>query len=693
VRVWTLVLGLALVLACTDARSETATDLGVRDLPTKIDLYFLLDSYKSKIGDVPSKYMKTYQISTASVPGTAKFARSSGSSAEVSSTGLIKPKTTVWYKGDGYWTTAPIEGAETRIDYTEGLSVIKVTGDNFTHLINVTVRDYSDIYADDLIDEVVPNITAGGLTELQKLQNITKWVAHNTNYCVNYQGYVSMLIHKCGDCWASTSTIIAFCKKAGIDATSRRGNQDALSGSGHMNAIAYIGDTFYIAEAGYSGNAPRMWSVYEEPMGFSVSSGSIYQYDGRNASVVLPTKIGTTNITGLGKKEHVQVFMNSNFEALHISSSITKIVTGCLYGEEKLTKITVDPNSNSFEADDNVLYTKGKETLLFTPYNKKSVTIPSTTKKIEYTALSKLTLDRLVIPGNVKRLCLAAFYQTTIGEMIFESGLENIGETAFQYLSTPKIVLPDTVKIMGLAPWNYCKVDEIVLPKNITEIPIGCFDGCTVTHVEIPDKVTNIGEQAFHSNSRLRNVTIPVSVNHVGKNNFNTCNNLTDIYYMGTERQWNSIVFETPLPETITVHFNPNATDDGGDTDAGKVAGIVIGVLAGAAIVVGVIIGVLLAVREKKNGGSSPAKVESGQAKAAQPVSTSAPSSSFQAGAGVYSTPAPAPARAPASAKPSYLARGAPAPAPRPAPRPPAAQSRPAPATPPRGRPAPPPRY
>lgn len=682
-----------------------------RDLPTTLDLYFLVDSYKSKIGDIPSKYLKSYQVSTSSVPGTASFRLAKGSTAEVSSSGLIKPKATVWYKGDGFWTTAYIEGAETRIDYDEGLTVVRVTGTNFTHDINVTVRDYSKIYADDKIIDVLAEIAPSGLTQLQIFQNITKWVAHNTDYCVNYQGYTSMLIHQCGDCWASTSTIVAFSKKAGIDATSRRGNQDGGAGSGHMNAIAYIGDSFFIGEAGYTGSRPRHWSVYEEPMGFSVSGSSIYQYDGRNASVIVPSVIGTRTITTLGGKERTQVFMNSNFQALHITAGIQNFVSGCLYGETTLTKITVDSDSESLEAEDDMLFTKGKKILLFTPYNKNSVTIPKTTTKIDYTALSQLKLDKLVIPGNVKKFELAAFYQSKIGEMKFESGLENIGETAFQGMSTPKMVLPDTVKKIGPGAWWNANVSEVVLSKEITELPVGCFDGCYITHIEIPDGVRDIGQQAIHSNSKLRNVTIPVSVSHVGQTNFINCKNLTDIYYMGTERQWGQIIFDTPLPEEITVHFNPNAKDDGGDIN---VAGVVFGTLIGASIVIGVIIGVILAVREKRNGGASPAKVEAGQAKTAQ--ASSAP------------TPAPAPASAPAPAQPSYgtsaprsqpsyMARAAPAaaapaaaagpgmygrPAPRPAPRAPAAQTRPAPATPPRGgrpapaprgRPAPPPRY
>jgi len=690
-RVWALFLGLAFVLAATDALRD--------ELPTTLDLYFLVDSYKSKIGDIPSKYLKSYQVSTASVPGTAKFGRSKGSSAEVSTTGLIKPKATVWYKGNGYWTTAPIEGAETRIDYEEGLTVVKVTGTNFTHEINVTVHDYSLVYADDKIAEVLPQIAYSGLTELQKFQNITKWVAHNTDYCVYYQGYTSMLIHQCGDCWASTNTIVAFSKKAGIEATGRRGNQDGGAGSGHMNALAYIGDSFYIGEAGYTGTRPRGWSVYEEPMGFSISGSSIYQYDGKNASVILPSVIGTRNITGLGKAEHTQVFMNSNFEALHFTAGIQTVVSGCLYGEDKLTKITVDPNSEYLEAVDNVLFTKGKKTLIFTPYNKKSVTIPDTTTKIEYTALAHLTLDRLVVPGSVKRFMLAAFYESKIGELIIEDGLENVGETAFQGVSTPKIALPDTVKTMGLAPWWKANVSEVVLPKEITELPVGCFDGCYITHIEIPDKVRDIGEQAIHSNYKLRNVTIPVSVTHVGKTNFLNCPNLTDIYYMGTENKWSQINFETPLPEGITVHFNPDAKDD--DDGEVNVAGVVFGVLIGASMLIGVVVGVILAVREKKNGGVSPAKVEAGQAKAAQPASAPAPAPA------AAHAPAPAPAPASAPAQPSYLARGAPAPGmyggsaaaapapaarPRPAPRAPAAQNRPAPATPPRGRPAPAPR-
>jgi len=452
--------------------------------------------------------------------------------------------------------------------------------------------------------------------------------------------------------------------------------------------------------------------VYEEPYGFSVSGNIIYQYDGRNRSVTIPNQLGTRNITQLGRKERTPVFMQENFTELHISANLTTIASGCLYGEKALQVITVDPKSQSFETVNNVLYTMNKKTLIFTPTNTKSLTIPSTTTRIAYTALGFLVLDELHIPGNVKVFELAAFYSSKIGTLTFEDGLEELGDSAFQSLSTPKMVIPDTVTKLGPAPWYNCNVTDVVLPKNIVALPIGCFHGSYVTHIEIPDKVRDIGEQAIYSCYKLLNVTVPVSVTHVAKNNFVSCSKLTDIYYKGTESQWNRIVFDMAIPETITVHFNPNAVDSGPNGEGEvNVAGAVIGALIGATFLIGIIIGAILVVREKRNG-DSPAKVEAGQSKAAQataapaPQPTAAPAATYGQPAPMYGQPAPMmygqPAPAPRPAPRGPPAQNRPAPAPRPAPRGPPAQNRPAPAprpaprgpaTPPRGRPAPPPRY
>lgn len=90
-----------------------------------------------------------------------------------------------------------------------------------------------------------------------------------------------MIIMKGGDCWASTDAIIALCNKVGIKAHSRNANRDAGAGSGHMNAVAKIGNSYYICEAGYDEKAPRDYNIakYDEPYIFSTWNDEATVYD------------------------------------------------------------------------------------------------------------------------------------------------------------------------------------------------------------------------------------------------------------------------------------------------------------------------------------------------------------------------------------------------------------------------------
>ena len=74
---------------------------------------------------------------------------------------------------------------------------------------------------------------------------------------------------------------------------------------------------------------------------------------------------------------------------------------------------------------------------------------------------------------------------------------------------------------------------------------IGIGD-CTDTDIIIPtrssdgDLVTSIDSAAFRNES-ITSITIPVCIEEIGRNAFNGCSALTDVYYEGTTTQWENI--------------------------------------------------------------------------------------------------------------------------------------------------------
>jgi len=539
-----LIVGLAFLLAFVDA------------FPSSVDLYYVPSTYSSKVS-LPSGYPNTYQLTgLCSSPKISV----SGSTATCTNAGLISAKTSV------------------------GVTNVTVTCDGKESKIKVKVNDYSDIYAGNLRDEILAKIITKKMTKLQKLQNITTWVGKNTDYCVNYQGWKSMLIMECGDCWASTSTIIELGTKAGLNVWSRRGNQDGGAGSGHMNAIAYFDDTFYIAEAGYSGKRPRGAHVYEEPLGFSRSGSTIYQYDGFDTSVTIPSKIGNYNITTLGNGK-ANVFTKI-ITKLKIPASISLIRKAALYNTKSLKKIEVDSKSEYYTMSGNHLYTKNKTTLVYTYANTTQAKIDPMTTTIGYVSLGYCNFTYLLIPSTVKMLDMACLYNTYAQYFKIEEGLEVLGETAFQGFHTQRVVLPNSIKDMGLAPFYQSYVYEVILPRNLTEIPVGFFQGSYIKSIHIPATVEVIGEQAFYNCYSLRNITVPSSVKVIGAKAFGT--QIKDIYYTGSQSEWNRIKSNFTVPNGTTVHFNSEPESSifiessswpfYPDPDAGSVVSSVLGI-------------------------------------------------------------------------------------------------------------------
>ena len=109
------------------------------------------------------------------------------------------------------------------------------------------------------------------------------------------------------------------------------------------------------------------------------------------------------------------------------------------------------------------------------------------------------------------------------------------------------------------APWvDYRNsISSIVIEKGVTSIGDYAFDYCmNCTNVFVSGTVTSIGDYAFDLCDSITGLTIPVSVTSIGDYAFFHCIEIEDVYYLGSEKQWNNISIGIGnIFTTATIHF------------------------------------------------------------------------------------------------------------------------------------------
>ena len=94
------------------------------------------------------------------------------------------------------------------------------------------------------------------------------------------------------------------------------------------------------------------------------------------------------------------------------------------------------------------------------------------------------------------------------------------------YLSYCIYQKPDETKYVEITRCDYNAKGAVEIPTKIKDI-----------------KVTSIGNEVFFGCSELTSIEIPSSVTSIGNFAFWFCSGLKDVYYTGTQEQWNAISF------------------------------------------------------------------------------------------------------------------------------------------------------
>ncbi len=208
-------------------------------------------------------------------------------------------------------------------------------------------------------------------------------------------------------------------------------------------------------------------------------------------------------------------------------------------------------------------------------------------------------LISIAIPNSVNRIGDNAFYGCKgLKSIHIPSNLKSISDSAFEFCSgLTDVTIPNSVTSIGAFAFYGCKgLQSITIPSSVKRIDLYAFKGCTglesvtlpnsiksiadyaffcckgLKSVNLSDGIKSIGEGAFSDCTALTAIYIPQSVTSIKEEAFYRCKALTDVYFGGSQKDWQAISIKGYFNGCLTkakihygfVHSASNHAWDGG---------------------------------------------------------------------------------------------------------------------------------
>ena len=175
---------------------------------------------------------------------------------------------------------------------------------------------------------------------------------------------------------------------------------------------------------------------------------------------------------------------------------------------------------------------------------------------------------------------------TSIGECAFfgcdnalgvrmADSVTRIGAEAFKNCDNLSgVLMSDNVVSIGSDAFMNCvSLQSINLPSKLERILTGTFRGCrSLAEIAVPNSVTEIWDSAFSGCESLSYLSLPAGLTRVADWAFRGCTALTDVYYAGTESDWQNIRIDNNMNDAILnakIHAGIAGVGDCGDWDGG----------------------------------------------------------------------------------------------------------------------------
>lgn len=234
----------------------------------------------------------------------------------------------------------------------------------------------------------------------------------------------------------------------------------------------------------------------------------------------------------------------------------------------------------------------------------KDISLPDGLEVIRPNAFHQCySLESIEIPESVTYIGDTAFYQCySLKEITLPDGITSIDGSTLRYcIDLENVSIPDSVTAINDDAFMDCRsLETVTIPEKVRALTGKAFDNCTSFEkvvvdennayftagsdgilfskdgkklvyypankqqavYAVPDTVASIGKYSFCNAQNLASIVIPDSVTEIEAAAF-LSDNIRDIYFEGTQEEWNAFAAatDTANPVTATVHFNHKSTD------------------------------------------------------------------------------------------------------------------------------------
>ena len=185
--------------------------------------------------------------------------------------------------------------------------------------------------------------------------------------------------------------------------------------------------------------------------------------------------------------------------------------------------------------------------------NAKTIVIPGSVSKIGENAFgARWHLEKFEVSLNSRSFC-------TIDGVLFSHDKTRLicypnGRTASQYH------VPDTVTVIEDHAFSYTDLSAVTLTPAVKTIDRYAFFMCkNLSSFSVPHGVKEINDYAFAQCTNMKRIELPQSITSIGIA-FEGCSSSMNIYYEGSEQEWESIKFSASgltnnFSNTFTVRY------------------------------------------------------------------------------------------------------------------------------------------